>query len=106
MLNVKARHDGLRIAVIAFVTLAIATSGLVSSAQIAAAAPSMINLWAVPVTSCIDDGKLQILRLKFTDTSGSPLEKIRITIDGVMVLEFDANGDILFADPAYVSVDG
>ncbi|MGH9877869.1 MAG: hypothetical protein ACRD5H_09540, partial [Nitrososphaerales archaeon] len=80
MLNVKTRQDGLRIAVIAFVTLAIATSGLVSSIQTAAAA-SMVNLWAVPVTSCIDDGKLQILRLKFNLENVNPLEKIRITLD-------------------------
>ncbi|MGI0015510.1 MAG: hypothetical protein ACREBU_19005, partial [Nitrososphaera sp.] len=78
MLNARVRQDGLRIAVIAFVTLAIATSGLVSSFQTAAAA-SNVNLWAVPVTSCIDDGKLQILRLKFNLENVNPLEKIRIT---------------------------
>ncbi|MCI0557939.1 MAG: hypothetical protein MN733_05545, partial [Nitrososphaera sp.] len=106
---IKARQYGLRIAVIAFVTLAVATSGLVSSLQTAAAA-SMVNLWAVPVNSCIDDGKLQILRLKFKLENVNPLEMVRITLDPgtpeEKILEFDGNGNILTSDPAFVSVDG
>lgn len=102
------RQDSLRIALIAFVTLAVATSGLVSSVQTAAAA-SMVNLWAVPVNSCIDDGKLQILRLKFNLENVNPLEMVRITLDpgtpDEMILEFDANGNILTSDPAFVSVE-
>lgn len=109
MVNLKSRSDGLRITAIAFMTLAIAASGLVSSLQTAAAA-SEVNLWAVPVTSCIDDGKLQILRLKFNLENVNPLEKVRITLDPgtseEKILEFDGNGAILVSDPAFVSVDG
>jgi hypothetical protein len=74
-----------------------------------AAATSGANLWAVPVNSRIDDGNSQILRLKFSLDSGNPLEKIRITVDpgtSPKILEFNGNGDILTADPAFVSVDG
>jgi hypothetical protein len=109
MVNLRPRSDGLRIIAIAFMTLAIAASGLVSSLQ-TAAADSDVNLWAVPVTSCIDDGKLQILRLKFNLENVNPLEKIRITLDPgtpeEKILEFDGNGAILASDPAFVSVDG
>jgi len=105
MLSAKSK-GGLRLIVIAFVTLAVASSSIVSSVQ-SAAATSMVNLWAVPVNSRIDDGHLQILRLLcLTDEHGA-VEKIRITIDGTKVLEFDANGNIIgIPDPAYASVDG
>ena len=104
----NARKDGLRLAVIAFLTLGIAASTTVSTMQYAAAA-SGANLWAVPVNSRIDDGNSQILRLKFSLDSGNPLEKIRITVDPTgtpKVLEFNGSGDVLTADPAFVSVDG
>ena len=105
----NASKNGLRLAVIAFVTLGIAASGTVSTMQYASAA-SMANLWAVPVNSRVDDGNFQILRLKFELDTGNPLEKIRITVDqgtpDEKVLEFNANGDVLTADPAFVSVDG
>ncbi len=107
--NLKLRSDGLRITAIAFMTLAIAASGLLSSLQTAAAA-SEVNLWAVPVTSCIDDGKNQILRLKFNLKDVNALEMIRVTIDPLTpdekVVEFDGNGLILMNDPALVSIDG
>lgn len=106
MQKLNARQYVSRLAVIAFLTLGIASTSVVTSLQTASAASSMINLWAVPTNSCIDDGKLQFLRLKFTDTSGKALEKIRITLDGTRILEFDANGKVLFSDPAFVSVDG
>jgi hypothetical protein len=106
-------HNGqkyaLRLAVIALLSLGIAASTTVSTIQSAAAASSA-NLWAVPVNSRIDDGNFQILRLKFALDTGNPLDKIRITLDpGTLqekVLEFDANGDIITADAAFVSVDG
>jgi hypothetical protein len=92
-----------------FLTLGIAGTGLMTSIQSAAAASSA-NLWAVPVNSRIDDGNFQILRLKFALDTGNPLDRIRITLDpGTLqekVLEFDANGDIITADAAFVSVDG
>lgn len=110
-LSPNACRDGLRLAVIAFVTLGIAGSATVSSMQYAsAAASSNANLWAVPVNSRIDDGNYQILRLKFNLETGNPLEKIRITLDQgtseEKVLEFNGNGDIITADSAFVSVDG
>ncbi len=106
-------HNGqkyaLRLAVIALLSLGIAASTTVSTIQSAAAASSA-NLWAVPVNSRIDDGNFQILRLKFALDTGNPLDRIRITLDpGTLqekVLEFDANGDIITADAAFVSVDG
>ena len=105
----NASKNGLRLAIIAFVTLGIAASGTVSTMQYASAA-SMANLWAVPVNSRVDDGNYQIVRLKFELDTGNPLEKTRITVDAgtpdEKVLEFNANGDILTADPAFVSVDG
>ena len=94
---------------IAFVTLGIMAATTVSTIQSAAAASSA-NLWAVPVNSRIDDGNFQILRLKFDLDTGNPLDKIRITIDpgtpDEKVLEFDASGDIISSDAAFVSVDG
>ncbi|HJS81265.1 MAG TPA: CARDB domain-containing protein, partial [Nitrososphaera sp.] len=105
----NASKNGLRLALIAFVTLGIAASTTVSTMQYASAA-SMANLWAVPVNSRVDDGNFQILRLKFELDTGNPLEKIRVTVDAgtpdEKVLEFNANGDVLTADPAFVSVDG
>ena len=91
-----------------FLTLGIASSGLMASMQSAAAASSA-NLWAVPVNSRIDDGNFQILRLKFSLDTGNPLDRVRITVDPLTspkVLEFNGNGDVLTADPAFVSVDG
>ena len=109
MAKLKTQADILRVSVMIFLTLGIAGTGLMTSIQSAAAASSA-NLWAVPVNSRIDDGNFQILRLKFALDTGNPLDKIRITLDpGTLeekVLEFDANGDILTADPAFVSVDG
>ena len=104
----NARKDSLRLALIAFVTLGIAASTTVSGMQSAFAA-SGANLWAVPVNSRVDDGNAQILRLKFSLDSGNPLEKIRITVDpgtSPKVLEFNGNGDVITADPAFVGVDG
>ena len=109
MAKLKTQADILRVSVMIFLTIGIAGTGLMTSIQSAAAASSA-NLWAVPVNSRIDDGNFQILRLKFALDTGNPLDKIRITLDpGTLeekVLEFDANGDILTADPAFVSVDG
>jgi hypothetical protein len=105
----NGRKYALRLAVIALLSLGIAASTTVSTIQSAAAASSA-NLWAVPVNSRIDDGNFQILRLKFALDTGNPLDRIRITLDpGTLqekVLEFDANGDIITADAAFVSVDG
>ncbi len=82
MPKLKARQDVLRLAVIAFITLGIASSSVVSSVGTAAATSSShANLWAVPVNSCIDDGKLQMLRLKFFQENANPLEVIRIIFD-------------------------
>jgi hypothetical protein len=90
--------------------LAIGGASVASSAQVAAAASSEVNLWAVPVTSCIDDGKLQFLRLKFKLENVDPLESIKITIDpgtpGEKVLEFNGNGAVLSNDLGTVSIDG
>jgi hypothetical protein len=80
--KLKARQDVLRLTVIAFITLGIASSSVVSSVGTAAATSSShANLWAVPVNSCIDDGKLQMLRLKFFQENANPLEVIRIIFD-------------------------
>ena len=109
MAKLKTQADILRVSVMIFLTLGIAGTGLMTSIQSAAAASSA-NLWAVPVNSRIDDGNFQILRLKFALDTGNPLDRIRITLDpGTLqekVLEFDANGDIITADAAFVSVDG
>jgi hypothetical protein len=105
MPKLKARQDVLRLAVIAFITLGIATSSAVSSVGTAAAtSSSYANLWAVPVNSCIDDGKLQNLRLKFFQENANPLEVIRIIFDqgesNEKQIEFtpggSASGDIDF----------
>jgi hypothetical protein len=109
MAKLKPQADILRISVMIFLTLGIAGAGLMTSIQSASAASSA-NLWAVPVNSRIDDGNFQILRLKFNLDTGNPLDLIRITIDqgtpDEKVLEFDGSGDIISADPAFVSVDG
>ncbi|MGH9876963.1 MAG: CARDB domain-containing protein [Nitrososphaerales archaeon] len=107
-MNTRSK-SGLRLAVIAFVTVAIATSALVSSVQTAAAA-SVVNIWSAPALSCIDDGHLQILRLNFNLKDVNALEMVRITLDSgtpdEKVLEFDGNGNILTGDPAFASVEG
>jgi len=96
----------LRIAVIAFVTLAVATSGLVSSLQTAAAA-SMANLWAVPVNSRINDGLPQLLRLLFIAQDASEVDRIKLTMDGTRVIEFDDQGNVMgVPDPAFLFVTG
>lgn len=108
MAKLKTRAEILRVSAMIFLTLGIASSGLMATMQSAAAASSA-NLWAVPVNSRIDDGNLQILRLKFSSDTGNPLDFIRITLDPSgtpKVLEFDASGNIISADPAFVSVDG
>ena len=103
------RVDVLKVSAAIFLTLGIASTGLISSFQTAAAASSA-NLWAVPVNSRIDDGNNQILRLKFFLDTANPLEKIRITIDKgtpqERMVEFDGNGNILTPDSAVVSIDG
>jgi hypothetical protein len=95
---------------VAFVTLGIASTSALSAIQAAAATSSSANLWAVPVNSRIDDGNNQILRLKFTLDSGNPIQKIRITLDkgtvNEKVVEFDANGNIITPNAAFVGVDG
>jgi hypothetical protein len=93
-----------------FLTLGIAGSGLITSFQTASAVSSYANLWAVPTNSRIDDGNLQILRLKFALDSGNPLDRIRITLDKgtseERVFEFDANGKTITPNDAFVLVDG
>ena len=111
MAKLNTQVDILRVSVMMFLTVGIASAGLISSVQsAAAAASSSANLWAVPVNSRIDDGNYQILRLKFNLDTGNPLDKIRITLDQGMpdekVLEFNGNGDILSGDSAFVFVDG
>jgi hypothetical protein len=110
MAHLKSRSDILRITAISFMTMALAVSGLVSALRPAEATAPNVNLWAVPVTSCIDDGKLQILRLKFNLENVNPLEKIRITIDpgttDEKIIEFDGNGNVLLNDPALDSING
>ncbi|MGI0036812.1 MAG: CARDB domain-containing protein [Nitrososphaera sp.] len=109
MAKINTRAEILRVSVAVFLALGIASAGLISSFQSAAAA-SNANLWAVPVNSRIDDGNFQILRLNFHLDTGNPLDKIVITLDKgtseEMVLEFNGNGVILTADPAFVFVDG
>ena len=109
MAKINTRAEILRVSVVVLLALGIASTGLISSIQYAAAA-SNANLWAVPVNSRIDDGNFQILRLHFNLDTGNPLEKIVITIDeGTLqekVLEFNGNGDVLSADPAFVFIDG
>jgi len=102
----KARPDLLRLAAIAFITLGIASTSAVSSVNVASATSgSHANLWAVPVNSCIDDGKLQILRLKFFQENANPLVAMRIIFDGgEKEIEFDANGNAV-GDIEY-DVDG
>ena len=104
-----AKADLFKVSAMILFTFGIASAGLISSIQSAAAASSA-NLWAVPVNSRIDDGNFQILRLHFNLDTGNPLEKIRITLDEgtgeQKVLEFNGNGDVLVSDPAFVSVDG
>lgn len=108
--NPHNRKDGLKLALVVFVTLGVATSGLFSQMQTAAAVSSSANLWAVPVSSRIDDGNYQILRLKFNLETANPLQKIRITLDEgtseEKVFEFDGNGNIITPNAAFVSVDG
>ena len=109
MAKLNSRAEILRISVVILLTLGIASTGMISSLQSAAAA-SNANLWAVPVNSRIDDGNNQILRLHFNLDTGNPLNKIRITLDEgtseEKVLEFDGNGNVLTSDPAFVFVDG
>jgi len=105
MLSAKSK-SGLRAAVVAFVSLAIASSGIISSAQ-AAPAPSMVNLWAVPVTSCIEDGKHQILRIMFLIQD--PVNRIRLVLDPgpeQQVLVFDPSGHVLASGAAFDFVQG
>lgn len=64
MTGVKTRAEVLKVTAVIFFTLGIASTGLISSIQ-SAAAVSNANLWAVPVNSRVDDGNYQILRLKF-----------------------------------------
>lgn len=109
MAKINTRAVILRVSAVVLLTLGIASTGLISSIQSAAAA-SNANLWAVPVNSRIDDGNFQILRLNFNLDTGNPLDKIVITIDEgtseEKVLEFNGNGDVLSADPVFVFVDG
>jgi hypothetical protein len=105
MSNTQALRRG-KLAAMMFVTFSLAVSGLLAPIQTAAAAESDANLWAVPVNSRIDDGRHQILKLRFHLDTGNEIDKIRITLDGTRVLEFEADGSIIIADPAFVSVEG
>lgn len=87
-------------AILAASTLVFST---ISSTTYMAFAENSAKLKALPKESLVDDGNSQLLELKFKLDEGHFLELIRITIDeGTLeerVLEFDAEGMILSADP-------
>jgi hypothetical protein len=78
----------------------------VSSTTFAAYADSAAELKALPKESLVDDGNSQLLRLKFKLQEGDFLEMIRVSVDGTMVVEFDAEGNVLDSGPAFELVFG
>jgi hypothetical protein len=84
-------------------TLLIST---ISSTTIAAYAASGAELKALPKESLVDDGSSQLLNLKFRLQEGDFLDMIRISVDGSMVVEFDAEGNVLDYGPAFELVFG
>jgi hypothetical protein len=64
------------------------------------------KLKALPKESLVDDGSSQLLKLKFKLQEGDFLEMIRVSVDGTMVVEFDAEGTVLNASPAFEFVIG
>jgi hypothetical protein len=71
---------------------------------------SFAKLQALPKKSLVDDGNSQLLKLQFKLETGNKLEVIRVTIDKSSaeekVVEFDGQGHILSADPAFELVFG
>lgn len=71
---------------------------------------SLAKLEALPKKSLVDDGNSQLLKLQFKLETGNKLEVIRVTIDkgtaDEKVAEFDGQGHILSADPAFELVFG
>jgi hypothetical protein len=90
-------------AILAASTLLFST---VSSVTTAAFAESSAKLKALPKESLVDDGNSQLLQLKFKLEEGDFLEMIRVSVDGTMIVEFDAEGTVLDSSPAFELVFG
>jgi hypothetical protein len=69
-----------------------------------------VNLWAVPTHSRVDDGHYQLLKLKFRLDMINSIDEIKVTLDkgtpGEKTVIFEADGTVIFKDPAFVSVTG
>ncbi|MFY3741747.1 MAG: hypothetical protein HMLIMOIP_002207 [Candidatus Nitrosomirales archaeon] len=91
-------------AILAASTLLFST--LSSTAYTAFADESSAKLKALPKKSLVDDGNSQLLELKFKLEEGDTLELIRITVDGELVVEFDAAGTVLDSGPSFELVFG
>jgi hypothetical protein len=90
-------------AILAASTLLFSTMSSVTSS---AFAEDSAKLKALPKQSLIDDGNSQLLELKFKLEEGDFLEMIRVSVDGTMVVEFDAEGTVLDSGPAFELVFG
>jgi hypothetical protein len=90
-------------AILAAATLVFST---ISSTTLAAYADSEAELKALPNESLVDDGNSQLVRLKFKLQEGDFLDMIRVSVDGAMIAEFDAEGNILDSSPALELVFG
>jgi len=105
MLGKTSKNANWRIvaSILAAATLIFTT---ISSTTFAAYGASGAELKALPKNSLVDDGNSQLLKLKFRLHEGDFLEMIRISVDGTMVVEFDAEGTVLDSGPAFENVFG